>query len=65
MNNVRVLCHMIPVCLVTSPSKSECVVEVHEHIMWYGASMIINMYSKHCGLVTPYGGRDLGQHWLR
>ena len=19
----------------------------------------------HCGLVTPYGGRDLGQHWLR
>ena len=18
-----------------------------------------------CGLVTPYGGRDLGQHWLR
>ena len=19
----------------------------------------------HCGLVTPYGDRDLGQHWLR
>ena len=19
----------------------------------------------HCGLVTPYGERDLGQHWLR
>ena len=19
----------------------------------------------HCGLVTPYGNRDLGQHWLR
>ena len=19
----------------------------------------------HCGLVTPYGGRDLGQHWFR
>ena len=19
----------------------------------------------HCGLVTPYGGIDLGQHWLR
>ena len=19
----------------------------------------------HCGLVTSYGGRDLGQHWLR
>ena len=22
-------------------------------------------YLTHCGLVTPYGGRDLGQHWLR
>ena len=21
--------------------------------------------STHCGLVTPYGGRDLGQHWFR
>ena len=21
--------------------------------------------SNHCGLVTPYGDRDLGQHWLR
>ena len=19
----------------------------------------------HCGLVTPYGDKDLGQHWLR
>ena len=19
----------------------------------------------HCGLVTPYGNKDLGQHWLR
>ena len=19
----------------------------------------------HCGLVTPYGGMDLGQHWFR
>ena len=19
----------------------------------------------HCGLETPYGGRDLGQHWFR
>ena len=22
------------------------------------------MSSTHCGLVTPFGGRDLGQHWL-
>ena len=19
----------------------------------------------HCGLVTPYGGKDLGRHWFR
>ena len=19
----------------------------------------------HCGLITPYGNTDLGQHWLR
>ena len=23
------------------------------------------MLLTHCGLVTPYGGRDLSQHWLR
>ena len=22
-------------------------------------------FNTHCGLVTPYGVRDLGQHWLR
>ena len=22
-------------------------------------------YLTHCGLVTPYGNKDLGQHWLR
>ena len=27
----------------------------------YGDSEI----KTHCGLVTPYGNRDLGQHWLR
>ena len=24
-----------------------------------------SMALTHCGLVTPYGGRDLGQHWFR
>ena len=24
-----------------------------------------NQELTHCGLVTPYGDRDLGQHWLR
>ena len=24
-----------------------------------------NLSLTHCGLVTPYGGRDLGQHWFR
>ena len=23
------------------------------------------IFLTHCGLVTPYGNRDLGQHWLR
>ena len=26
-------------------------------------SCYIRMTSSHCGLVTPYGGRDLGHHW--
>ena len=31
-------------------------------------SSLVQAYLKHlihCGLVTPYGDRDLGQHWLR
>ena len=24
-----------------------------------------DIWLTHCGLVTPYGNRDLGQHWLR
>ena len=27
-------------------------------VVWYG-------YLTHCGLVMPYGIRDLGQHWFR
>ena len=28
---------------------------------------VLNVYiiKTHCGLVTPYGDRDLGHHWLR
>ena len=25
----------------------------------------LKSYSTHCGLVTPYGDRDVGQHWLK
>ena len=28
-------------------------------------SDLVKQTLTHCGLVTPYGGRDLGQHWLR
>ena len=28
-------------------------------LLWFHLSLT------HCGLVTPYGDRDLGQHWLR
>ena len=30
----------------------------------FGVSLSYNELV-HCGLVTPYGGRDLGQHWFR
>ena len=26
--------------------------------------VLLNIWT-HCGLVTPYGNRDLGQHWIR
>ena len=32
--------------------------------LWY-ETIGINLQLTHWGLVTPYGDRDLGQHWLR
>ena len=31
----------------------------------YEAHLAYNKFLTHCGLVAPYGDRDLGQHWLR
>ena len=31
------------------------------HCKWHGMSVSLT----YCGLATPYGDRDLGQHWLR
>ena len=45
------------------------------HSEWYNVGIMLNIVDPlytmiifsltHCGLVTPYDGRDLGQHWLR
>ena len=32
--------------------------------VFYGTANIQNILT-HCGLVTSYSDRDLGQHWLR
>ena len=35
-------------------------------INWYYSRLSLShALLTHCGLVTPYGSRDLGQHWLR
>ena len=34
------------------------------HLIWITIEKSFIKLS-HCGLVTPYGNRDLGQHWLR
>ena len=28
-------------------------------------NLVIDIDLAHCGLVMPYGGRDLSQHWFR
>ena len=40
-------------CCLAEPS--------HYSIAWTKVNLLLT----HCGLVTPYGGRDLGQHWFR
>ena len=35
-----------------------------EKIVWRNNS-VTDRRQFHCGPVTPYGGRDLGQHWFR
>ena len=41
----------------------------HEYIMFQDPFYYLGLTSKicltHCGLVTPYGDRYLGQHWLK
>ena len=59
----------------TSPSQT-CVRLMHTRILghshWFqgqenvgGAAMIRATLLTHCGLVTPYGDMEQGQHWLR
>ena len=31
----------------------------------HGGFFLLAGFKTHCGLVTPYGDTDLGQHWLR
>ena len=38
---------------------------LHLHLGILGNKYNENSTLTHCGLVTPYGGRDLGQHWFR
>ena len=33
--------------------------------LWLGSNKLGSPSLTHCGLMTPYGDRDLGQHWLR
>ena len=40
-----------------------CTVEVWRWISNFIPLIIMDL--THCGLVTPYGNKDLGQHWLK
>ena len=40
----------------------------HVHFYYFSIADVLSgglWFKTHCGLVTPYGDRDLGQHWLR
>ena len=48
-----------------TPHKTWC---WYLQFIWGLGTQIWNLWVMiltHCGLVTPYGDRDLGQHWLR
>ena len=38
--------------------------KIISYIILYGPAHDMSELT-HCGLVTPYGGSDLGHHWLR
>ena len=37
----------------------------HNYDMWSMVQFMVGCILTHCGLVTPFADRDLGQHWLR
>ena len=37
---------------------------MHTAVGWFDTCQFHPYSLTHCGLVTPYGDRDLGQHWL-
>ena len=42
----------------------QCLFEIWQQMKFVWSYFSVIMLT-HCGLVTPYGDRDLGQHWLR
>ena len=50
--------------VVFAPIKFLALATTKIYILHMAASLAANLHSNHCGLVTPYGDRDLGQHWL-
>ena len=39
--------------------------DIYPHIFFHKLTSAVTDILTHCGLVTPYGNTDLGQHWLR
>ena len=42
-----------------------CITDVMHYLLNMLIYWVPCVMLTHCGLVTPYGGRDLGQYWLR